>query len=682
METPFFGGFSTGLSPNLSDGACINLYPEVVETKDGKRIGGLYSTPGLKKWASVGSGPIRGLHNAWGQSKLITVSGNTVYSIDVNGAQTSLGTLTTIAGPVSILSNEDQVFVCDGVAGMVYSGGTWTNTGLLRPGVAVSQDTFGLANSVGTNQIFQSNAGDLSTWDPLSYTTADSTPSPVIGMAELFRQVWAFKTDAAEIYNDVGSSGFAFARMQGAYLQIGCIAPYSVAAAEHQILWLGQNDNGTACVYTTNGYQAIPCSYHALDYALSQYSVISDAVGFVYKQGGHEFYVLNFPTSGATWVYDTRLKLWHQRGEFVNGSYLLHDGQCHAQWLGMNLVGSSGQGATYKYDLGYATDDIANPGNNNPKRWMRRWRALQKPVSVPMRFPPLQIDMQTGQQASLSAAGALIKISGHLSGGSLPATVDYAYSVQSYFTSYSVTLLSGALPTGLSINGAGVVTGSVSAGGTYNWSIVAKDSAGNEATLSDTSYFYNPATFDTSRNTNGTLSSNNTVVTLASGLNVGTAVNSNKITGKWYAEFTTLVAGINNSAVSCEVTNYNTTNPISYNNVNPAGSTLELKGDGTYSQGAGWKTGALVWGVVGDVIGIAFDAGTRQIWARDSTGWAFGADPSKPSPFATLTTSTVGITAGIAMNNATGYQPSVRMNAGESAFAYAIPGGFLALSTP
>ena len=35
---------------------------------------------------------------------------------------------------------------------------------------------------------------------------------------------------------------------------------------------------------------------------------------YAYQEQGHTFYVLNFPTAGATWVWDVTTDVWHERG--------------------------------------------------------------------------------------------------------------------------------------------------------------------------------------------------------------------------------------------------------------------------------------------------------------------------------------------------------------------------------
>lgn len=412
MDTPFFGGTYESKSSNLANDRCMNLYPEVMETKQGKCIGGFYGTPGQKLKITLPNlgtgyvaGPLRGLHTATVPNVLIACYGNQVASIDINGNVTSLGHLQTSTGPVSIIDNGSQYAVLDGFQGYSYSSGTWSPITTLNfpPAIGTMQDGFGLVNQVGSDQFFQSNLNDLTTWQALDFSSADSEPSPIQAVISLFRQIWIFKQNTTEIWNNAGLNGFAFQRMQGAFMQVGCLAPFSVAVSEDRVFWMGRSPLGSLSIYTNNGYseQRIsthPIEYHILAYMQASSVGASDAIGFCYNQAGHVFYVLTFPSGNATWVYDMTTQLWHERGEFINGVYNRWDPNCYAFFNGQHLVGSSTSRQLSVLDINYATDDLAITPPSNPKRWMRRWRGSVKPMNMPVRYGSMKIDMQTGME--------------------------------------------------------------------------------------------------------------------------------------------------------------------------------------------------------------------------------------------------------------------------------------------
>lgn len=404
METPFFGGTYKSFSKNVADNRAVNLIPEILETKEGKQYGVFYSTPGQKLLTTVGSsGVIRAVHWISATNKTIVVAGNQVWSIDQNLSPTQMtGTLLTSTGPVSLIDNGKQFFLADGFNGWYGNNGTITKIpALIQPTITCYQDGFALVNQRGTNQFYQSNLNDFSTWDGLNFSSADADPSPIQNIVSLFRQLWIFKVNSTEIWNNVGAKGFVFQRMEGAFIQQGCSAPFSACKVGDHVCWLGQNVEGSYSVYANDGYTAVPISTHAIDYQIERFislsqAGITDAFGFAYKQAGHLYYVLTFPSGNATFVYDFTARLWHERGEYINGRYNRWDPSCYTFVNGFHWVGSSTSDRICTLDLSYPTDDLATTPPSNPKRYMRRWRANKQPVNVPQRFGSLKIDMQTG----------------------------------------------------------------------------------------------------------------------------------------------------------------------------------------------------------------------------------------------------------------------------------------------
>jgi hypothetical protein len=91
----------------------------------------------------------------------------------------------------------------------------------------------------------------------------------------------------------------------------------------------------------------------AVSFAISQYTVTSDAIGYTYEEGGHKFYVLTFPTADATWVYDATMPAglnWHQRPSYdpYAQKFHRHRSNCFMNFAGMRVVGDYQNGALYQ----------------------------------------------------------------------------------------------------------------------------------------------------------------------------------------------------------------------------------------------------------------------------------------------------------------------------------------------
>ncbi|MDE2439730.1 MAG: hypothetical protein KGP14_01805 [Betaproteobacteria bacterium] len=393
MKTPFLGSAYSSRSTNLAGQRCINLYPELIETKEGKEVGGFYGVPGLDLLTTLGNGPIRGEHTMQG-GNLYVVSGSGLYAVTAGWAGALLGTLQTASGPVSIIDNGSQVAVFDGVAGYCWNGTSFVTLSLpfTGPMVANYQDGFGIVNALGTGYWYQSNYKDLITWQALNFGTADGKPDPIVGLGDIHREVWLFGTSSTEVWINAGNSGFAFQRLTGVFIETGCAAPWSICKMGEGLVWLGQSDGGQGVVYLSKGYQPQRISTHAIEAALKGYATIADAIGYSYQDAGHTFYVLTFPTANVTWCYDATTGLWHQRAGFSAGQFTRHAGNAYAFFNGLHVIGDYASGNLYSFNLENYTD------NGLPRKWVRSWRALPsgKAVDKPIRFDSLRLDLETG----------------------------------------------------------------------------------------------------------------------------------------------------------------------------------------------------------------------------------------------------------------------------------------------
>lgn len=407
MYSPIFESFYEDVARSGASDLCINLYPESYNTAKGLKVGLLKSTPGLTApVVTVGTGAIRGgLPCANGL--LYVVSGTKLYSVTSQYVVTALGTIGSNAGPVSIIESPTQILVVDGTGGwcwdfmastfaQVIPNAHTNNTG---PSVAAYQDGFGVVNSAASSIIYQSNYNDLSAFATVIGGTpvandafVQGNPQYVVSIADFIEELWIFKQKATEVWINQGNPGFAFTQLQGVYIPVGCAAAASVAQVAKSLFWLGSDENGTAQVFQSKGYEAVPVTPYALAELFGSYGVIADAIGSAYQISGHNFYVLTFPTIGTSWGYDLNSGKWHQRASFNNGQFQREIANCYFLFNGLNLVGDYLSGNIYQLSNTVYTD------NGMPRKWLRSWRALAEaePQGVPMSFDSLEIVMETG----------------------------------------------------------------------------------------------------------------------------------------------------------------------------------------------------------------------------------------------------------------------------------------------
>lgn len=372
MKTPILGSSYVARSVNAADSRMVNLFPEVNQD-DGKEPAWLQRAPGLSLLASVGTGPIRGLWTFNGNGYV--VSGSRLYKIDANYNATLLGTVYGTSGPVSMSDNGTQLFVACNGPSFIYNSVTNAFAQIIDPdfpgAVSVGYvDGYFVFNEPNSQRIWVTSLLDGSSIDPLDFASAEGSPDGVVSLIVDHREIWVFGTNSVEVWYDAGLADFPLARIQGAFNEIGCIAPYSVAKMDNGLFWLGADARGRGIVYRASGYSGLRISTHAVEWQIQQYSDMSDAIAYTYQQDGHSFYVLIFPSANTTWVYDVATNAWHERAGWNNGAFTRHRSNCQMSFNNNIVVGDYQNGNLYAFDLNQYQD------NGSIQRWLRSWRAI------------------------------------------------------------------------------------------------------------------------------------------------------------------------------------------------------------------------------------------------------------------------------------------------------------------
>lgn len=190
--------------------------------------------------------------------------------------------------------------------------------------------------------------------------SAEAQPEDLVGHIELQEYVYLFSGKHIEIWCDSGANTFPFQRVQGAVIEIGCAAAYSIAKLQNTVYWLGQDQSGRGVVYSAQGMQPQRISTHAIESVIEGLGDLSSARAWVYSQAGHSFYCLNLPGATTTWVFDASTTLWHERAYLADGTYSRHLVDCHAFAFNTNVGGDYSSGNLYALDQTYFSD------NGNP----------------------------------------------------------------------------------------------------------------------------------------------------------------------------------------------------------------------------------------------------------------------------------------------------------------------------
>jgi hypothetical protein len=306
--------------------------------------------------------PTRGMWRA-SNGTLFAVAGSKAYSISSSWVATELGSLNTSEGPVSIADNGLHVMFVDGTDGYAWTilTSTWAEiTDPDFPGAdqVTFQDGYFLFNKIDSQQFFISGLSDI-TFDALDISSAEASADNLVGIISSNQAIVLFGAQTTEVYYNSGDADFPFARQQGAVIDVGCAAAFSIAKLQDSIYWVGGGSTGSGIVYRSQGFKPQRISTPAIEAVIRTLTTdeLSEATAYTYEQGGHLFYCLNLPGTLSTWVFDASTELWHERAYLNLWSLERHRGHCHAVAYGKNVVGDYENGKIYALDPDNYTDN-------------------------------------------------------------------------------------------------------------------------------------------------------------------------------------------------------------------------------------------------------------------------------------------------------------------------------------
>jgi len=398
----FIGPSYVSQSVNVDCQRCVNWFPEIDDLRTGKEgeVASLVPTPGLLRKLTLPNSPVRGLFTA-SNGTLFAVGGQKLYSVSSSWVATELGSLNTSSGSVSMADNGIYVFLVDGQYGYTWNLNTSTFAQVTDPDFpgadqVTFQDGYFIFNKPDSQEFFISGLDDV-TFDALDIAFSEGLPDNVVGLVSHQQNLIVFGSQSIEVYYDSGDT-FPFTRMQGAVLDVGCSAVFTIQKLQDSVYWIGGDATGSGIVYRSEGFKAVRISTSAIESVIRGMSSddIASSRAFVYQQGGHRFYCLNLTGVDTTYCFDATTGFWHERSYLNLWSLERHRADCHAVAYGLNVVGDYENGKIYALDPDTLTDD-----GTYIKRMRRSPHASDGLVRI--RHNAIQIDMETG--VGLSGTG-------------------------------------------------------------------------------------------------------------------------------------------------------------------------------------------------------------------------------------------------------------------------------------
>jgi hypothetical protein len=273
------------------------------------------------------------------------------------------GTITLTSAMVDVIENGVQVGIFGGTNGYVHVIGEGTVSAISDgdfPGAssATYQDGFGIVSRPSTAQFFKTALNDFTDWDALEFSTAGWKTDDLVRVFSDHRNVWLMGTESIEPWFNTGNATFPFSRREGTEMEIGLAAVQGVVAADNGVYWVSRSKLGEGMIMQSLGLQPKIISTTPIMESINSYADISDTIAFSYQFDGHIMVEFTFPTGGASWVYDSSTRLWHER-QSGGGIHNIREAMYFG---GKNLVAHISNGKIYELSRdAYDEDGTAMP---------------------------------------------------------------------------------------------------------------------------------------------------------------------------------------------------------------------------------------------------------------------------------------------------------------------------------
>lgn len=170
------------------------------------------------------------------------------------------------------------------------------------------------------NRIYNSNLGDPTTWEALSYLSFEQTADTLVGIVKHLNYLVAFGNNSTQFFYDAGTYPGSPLALAASYTsEIGCASGDSIVATSNTVLWIGKTRTYGKCVYAMDGVSATKVSTSNVDRHIEA-DDLSYVTAYCYKVSGHTLYILTLHNTQKTLVYDLDEKQWYTWTQYAMAS--------------------------------------------------------------------------------------------------------------------------------------------------------------------------------------------------------------------------------------------------------------------------------------------------------------------------------------------------------------------------
>lgn len=366
----------------------------------------LHGSPGLSTLCTLSTcTEVRGLYE-WNNYLYAVArrgSDSIVFRVSDTGTNAEIGTISTsFTGPVWMFNNyrsdgSSQLWIVDGVSGYTYTPSTnifvqITDADFPGAAAAAYKDTYGLYVVPNSQTWGISNANDFGAYYASDQFTKEGDTDNIRSILSDGVNVYIFGYKTMEPWQNTGganttTANATFQRDPGGVFRYGCAAAKTPCNFDNTPSWL--SDIGEWLRFVGNSCKVISPDMFSRD--TKTMPLFTDANAFVYKDEGHTFMQMNFPTGDMTWVLDAKTGLFHKKQSYrADGSaWGRHRANCYALLNNKHYVGDFENGKIYEMSSSYYDD----AGEEMPGILHSQDIDFGMTFSV---FPPVQLIVEAG----------------------------------------------------------------------------------------------------------------------------------------------------------------------------------------------------------------------------------------------------------------------------------------------
>jgi hypothetical protein len=271
----------------------------------------------------------RGIFHSIRGGFILVVAAGAVFRINsFSNVATQIGTIGSTTGEVTFAENlSSQICFTAGGTAYIYNyvsapsaiGAAIFNNvpvdTLFQPNYVTYQNTYFIfGNGLTTNNgsqwvVFEQDTltgiYDLNWVQTLALQTKSDFAEAAIRIPGKGNNLLVFGSTVAEIWNNIGGLA-VYQRNSSINIDFGAASVSTIAANDEVVAWLGINEQSTPALMAMKGGSASRISTDGLDNLLGTVKVPSASTAFLFRQAGHDFYVLSFidPSDNFSIMYD------------------------------------------------------------------------------------------------------------------------------------------------------------------------------------------------------------------------------------------------------------------------------------------------------------------------------------------------------------------------------------------